>query len=57
MNIGVVLRNRWALTAAILLALLLLALLLGTQALHAAHAASAHVFADSVTPDVIIHNH
>ena len=60
MDISVVLGNRWARTAALLLALLLLALLLGTMALHAAHmahAASAHFLADSSTPDVIIHNH
>jgi hypothetical protein len=60
MNMSIVLRYPWALRAALLLALLLFVLLLGSMALHAAHvahAASAHLLADSSTPDVIIHNH
>ena len=60
MDMSIVLRNPWALRAALLVVVVLCALLLGSMALHAAqaaHVASTHLFADSSTPDVIIHNH
>jgi cytochrome c biogenesis factor len=49
--------RRALLLALLLLALLMVALLTSGMLLHAAHTTSVHLFADSSTPDVIIHNH
>lgn len=57
MNINVALSKRLVVTLALLAALLVIALLASGLILHAAHMTPAHLFADAISPDVIIHNH
>jgi hypothetical protein len=58
MILTIMLSKRLVVTLALLLAaLLVIALLASGLILHPAHLASGHLFADSSTPNVIIHNH
>lgn len=57
MNINIALSKRLVVTLALLAALLVVALLASGLILHAAHLTPTHLFADTSTPDVIIHNH
>ena len=57
MNINIALSKRLVVTLALLAVLLVVALLASGLILHAAHLTPTHLFADSITPDVIIHNH